>query len=147
MKTWGTHWETYRELGENTHWEHDRYDDGWVHPHLQIWNVGMWCVHSYNLCVCVKQNNEKFLGRIQLRNTSKVTFENRLQSVRSNWGYESKTNNIIFLVRLKEKIGRWHTRRQKPIFESWDDSDSKCEGKGSTLFPSLIPWWGSRTQF
>jgi hypothetical protein len=44
------------------------------HPHLQISNVGM-CVYSYNLCVCVKQDNEKFLGRIQLRNASKVTFE------------------------------------------------------------------------
>lgn len=137
MKTLGAHWKPIENLVRT----HIGNMIGMMvgHPHLQL-NVGM-CVHSYNLCVWNKQ--WKFLGWIQLRNASKLTFQHPLQSVHSNWVYESKANNY-FLVDWKN----WpKTHDDKPIFEICDDSDSKCEGKGFTLFPSLIPWWGSRTEF
>jgi hypothetical protein len=101
MKTLGTHWKPIENLVRT----HIGNMVGMMvgHPHLQP-NVGM-CVHSYYLCVWNKQ--WKFLGRIQLRNASKLTFENSLQSVHSNWVYESKANNYFFS--RFEKIGRRHT--------------------------------------
>ncbi len=78
MKTFGTHWKPIENLVRT----HIGNVIGMMvgHPHLQL-NVGM-CVH---------------LGRIQLHNASKLTFENLLQSVHSNWVYESKMNTFLLV--------------------------------------------------